>query len=195
MAKDINLLPGEITQERKRKERKKSFNLIAYVFLGACIFISSIFFIYHFFQNRTLQSLISASRGEEQKIKDLRAIEEEAVRLEVKNTALSGILKLQKKYSFLLEMISKSAPTGLKINSLVSSLADDVQVSGVADSYAILSRFLINTIDPEMGGVIFTAADLNSVNLDERVGGARFLMTLYIKKGSLETSALGVNKE
>lgn len=195
MAKDINLLPGEITQERKRKQQKKSFNIIAYIFLGVCVFISTIIFLYHFFQVRTLESLVSASKNEEQKIKDLRAIEEEGLRLEIKNTALGDILKLQKKYSYLLEMISKSAPTGLKINSLVSSVADDVQVSGVADSYAILSRFLINTIDPEMGGEIFTAADLNSVNLDERVGGARFLMTLYIKKGSLEALALSSNKQ
>lgn len=195
MAKDINLLPGEITQERKRKQQKKSFNIIAYIFLGVCVFISTIIFLYHFFQVRTLESLVSASKNEEQKIKDLRAIEEEGLRLEIKNTALGDILKLQKKYSYLLEMISKSAPTGLKINSLVSSIADDVQVSGVADSYAILSRFLINTIDPEMGGEIFTAADLNSVNLDERVGGARFLMTLYIKKGSLEALALSSNKQ
>lgn len=194
MAKDINLLPSEITKERKRKQQKKSFNIIAYIFLGACVLVSGIIFLYHYFQVRTLQSLVSASKNEEQKIKDLRAIEEEGLRLEVKNTALGDILKLQKKYSYLLEMISKSAPTGLKINSLVSSVASDVQVSGVADSYAILSRFLINTIDPEMGGAIFTAADLNSVNLDERVGGARFLMTLYIKKGSLEAPALSAEK-
>ena len=49
MSKDINLLPGEITQERRRKQQKKSFNIIAYIFLGACVLISSIIFLYHFF--------------------------------------------------------------------------------------------------------------------------------------------------
>lgn len=190
MAKDINLLPIEFTNERKRKERKKSLNIFAYIFLGICVFISSIVFLYHFLLTRSLKTLAVTVSKEEQKIKDLKVVEEEGIRLEVKNNALVDILKLQKKYSFLLDTISKSAPAGLKINSLVSSVADDVQVSGVADSYAILSRFLINLIDPEMGGSIFSSADLNSVNLDERVGGARFLMTLYLKKGSLQAVLL-----
>ncbi len=188
MAKDINLLPQDITEERKRRGRRKSVSVAGYIFLGACLALTLIVFVISFVIGRSVSSVNNNLAKEAEKITGNKALEEDAVRLEIKTAALSEIIKAKKSYSRLLDVISRSSPEGFKISSLVASPTGDIQLAGLADSYVILSRFLVNSLDPEQGGVLFSSADLNSVNLDERVGGARFLMTLYLKPNGLSAA-------
>lgn len=183
--KDINLLPRELYVRRRRQEQKKTVNSLSVAFFVISLGLSAAAFLYMFFVSQSVKSVVAAVSQEEQKIANLKLLEEDAQRLEVKSNALYSILKSKKKYSYLLEILSKAAPSGVRVTSLGTAPTGEVQVAGLADSYAILSRFLLNVLDPQIGGVIFAAADLNSVNLDERVGGARFLTTFYLKEGSL----------
>jgi Tfp pilus assembly protein PilN len=183
--RDINLLPKELVVRRRQQEQKKAVNFLAAAFFVVSLGISTAFFLYLFFLSQSTKSVVAAVSKEEQKIANLRLLEEDARRLEVKSSALYSILKSKKKYSYLLEILAKAAPAGVRVTSLVTAPSGEIQVAGLADSYVILSRFLLNILDPQIGGEIFAAADLNSVNLDERVGGARFLTTFYLKEGSL----------
>lgn len=183
--KDINLLPKELVVKRKQQEQKKTINLLAVAFFLVSLVLSFSVFLYSIFLSQSVKGVAAAVNKEEQKVRDLNLLEEDARRLEAKSSALFTILKSKKKYSYLLEVLANSAPAGVRVTSLVTAVTGEVQVSGLADSYVILSRFLLNILDPQIGGVIFSSADLNSVNLDERVGGARFLATLYLKEGSL----------
>lgn len=187
MARDINLLPQDLTDERKRLGRRKHVGVVGYFFLGFCLLLTLIVTAYTFILDRSLSALNKDLTKEADKITSYQALEEDAVRLEIKTEALSDIIITEKSYSLLLDVISRCSPQGFKISSLVASTTGEIQVSGLADSYVILSRFLINSLDPVQGGALFSSADLNSVNLDEKAGGARFLMTLYLKPNSLST--------
>lgn len=189
MAKDINLLPQDITEERKRRGRRKSVSVAGYIFLGGCLLLTLIVFVFSLILGRSVSSLNNALAKETEKITLNKALEVDAARLEIKTGALGEIIKARKSYSRLLDVIARSSPEGFKISSLVAAPTGDIQLAGLADSYVILSRFLVNSLDPAAGGVLFSSADLNSVNLDERVGGARFLMTLYLKPNSLSGMA------
>lgn len=185
--KDINLLPQELVVRRRAQGQKKTISFLSAAFFVVSLGLSALVFLYTFFVSQSVKRVRAAVSQQEQKISNLQLLEEDARRLEVKSNALYSILKSKKKYSYLLEVLSKAAPSGIRITSLVTAPNGEVQVAGLADSYVVLSRFLLNVLDPEIGGVVFGAADLNSVNLDERVGGARFLTTFYLKEGSLWT--------
>lgn len=183
--KDINLLPKELVVKRQRQEQKKLINLLALAFFIFSLLFSLVVLLYTFFTLQSEKKTAAAAAVEEQKVTDLRLLEEDARRLEVKSAALFSILREKKRYSYLLDVLAKATPESVKVSSLATAPGGEVQVAGLADSYLALSHFLLNILDPEIGGVVFSSADLNSVSLDERVGGARFLATFYVKEDSL----------
>lgn len=183
--RDINLLPKEVVVKRKEKAQKKTVNFFATVFFAGCGILSLLVFLYSLFLSQSAKGVLSAVAREEQKINDLRLLEADARRLGVKSDLLSSIFEGKKRYSLLLDVLAQLIPSGVRITSLVTAPTGEVQVAGITDSYVLLSHLLLNILDPQMGGTIFSSVDLNSVSLDERVGGARFLTTLYLKGGSL----------
>ena len=183
---NINLLPTEVVVRREESAKKKSYNLVAVGFFLVSVVLSLIVSLYSLYLTQSLKGLNTLVKKEEGKINDLKILEQDAIRLEDKSSALTEIFNRKKKFSKLLEVLSLMTPEGVKVTSLSSSSTDSLQVSGAADSYINISQFLLNILNPEIGGTVFSGAELNSVNLDERLGGARFLLTLRIKPGSLK---------
>lgn len=187
MAKsNINLLPTELVVKREESAKNKSYNLVAVGFFIVSVLLSLIVSLYSLYLAQSLKGLNSLVKKEETKVNDLKVLEQDAIRLEDKAAALTEIFTRKKKFSKLLEIMSLTTPEGVKITSLSSSSTDSLQVSGAADSYINISQLLLNILNPEIGGLVFSGAELNSVNLDERLGGARFLLTLRLKPGSLK---------
>lgn len=184
--KEINLVPSTAVKEHKAKEFRHTTNLVAFAFIGVLILASVGVTVLSIVTNRQRTAVDEAIKAEQRKITSFGNVESDAARLQRKINSLSSIIGDRSQYSQLLEILSESTPEGVTVVDLVASTSKKVDVSGEAQSYVALARFLLGVLDPEVGGQLFNEADLTSVSLDDKTRKARFVVTLYLREGALD---------
>ncbi len=182
---NINLIPRELKKEFRVREVRKSVNIAGAIILGLSLISAGSLVIAGSMLRRSYNDILAKTKNEEQKIIDMRSLEQDADRLETKINALQNIMKGRKRYSYLLRILSDSTPEGIKVSALTAGLGNDITLAGTADNYITLAKFLLGLIDPDLGGRLFLSVDLSSVSLDERVGLARFLISVKLKEGEM----------
>lgn len=182
---DINLIPTELRDQRKIEEVRKSFNFAGLGVFVILAVVSVAFFGYRIKLSNDLSFGEKSIKREQEKIKDLASIEQDAQRLKVKSDTVSKILKNQNRYSVLLDALAESTPKDVTISNFSTVGENKVGISGSAQSYVSLANFILTSMDPAFGGKIFNGADLTSVSLDEVTGRARFTLVFYLKSGVL----------
>lgn len=186
MRKEINLLPKELKEEKKVQKIRSSLGSLSLIFLilvAGLSFLSSALLV----NLKLRQSGLNKEMAQtSQKIRDLGVVESEAARLENKLSAANKIFEQKKLYSKLLGALSSAAPKEMIILSLSTFGENRVSLTGLAQSYFVLSQFIGALVDPASGGKVFAGADLTSASLDEVSGKIRFSMILYLKSDGLK---------
>lgn len=186
---DINLIPDDLKTQRKSVETKKVADLSSIVLLSLIAFVSVSVSLYNLKLKREVESYEKSVLKEQSQIKDLASLEEDASRLKGKFGAVAIILSKANRYSLLMDIISESTPREVVISNFSTALENRVMLSGNAQSYGDLARFILTILDQNLGGKFFSSVDLTSVNLDELSGRAKFSLVLYLKSSVLNTSA------
>ncbi|MCL5004086.1 MAG: PilN domain-containing protein [Patescibacteria group bacterium] len=183
---EINLLPEELKEIKKKEEVKSSVGNLALAFLGLSVLLSVISSGILIQLKVSEASVKSSITTETQKINDLSSIQNAANRTQLKIAALSTIIGSQKHYSLLLETLAKASPVDISVTSLSTYGDNNVSLSGTSLSYQVLSKFITSLLDPSLGGgKIFSSVDITSASLDTVSGKIRFSITIHVKEGGL----------
>lgn len=184
--KDINLLPLELKEQKKTEKVKTSVGNIFLVSLGISGLIAIASSVILINLKLTGDKQLKETRRAQEQIKDLGVVETESSRLASKILSISRIISAKSKYSVLLSVISEASPGEVTITSLTTFGENKVSVSGTAQSYLVLSKFITSLMDPALGGKLFGNVDLTGASLDEISGKIRFSMVLYLKNDVLK---------
>ena len=182
---DINLIPTELRDQRKVEEVRKTFNFAGLGILIVLAVASLLVFGYRLKLDSDLENNEKLVTREQEKIRDLSGIEQDARRLKAKSEAADKIFQSQNRFSVLLDNLAESTPQDVTVTNFSTIEAGKVGISGNAQSYNSLANFILTALDQNYGGKIFNGADLTSVSLDEVTGRARFAMVFYLKSNVL----------
>ena len=182
---DINLIPTELRDQRKVEEVRKTFNFAGLGILIVLAVASLLVFGYRLKLDSDLENNEKLVTREQEKIRDLSGIEQDARRLKAKSEAADKIFQNQNRFSILLDNLAESTPQDVTVTNFSTIEAGKVGISGNAQSYNSLANFILTALDQNYGGKIFNGADLTSVSLDEVTGRARFAMVFYLKSNVL----------
>jgi len=182
---DINLIPTELRDQRKVEEVRKTFNFAGLGILIVLAVASILVFGYRLKLDADLKNNEKLVTREQEKIRDLSGIEQDARRLKAKSEAADKIFQNQNRFSILLDNLAESTPQDVTVTNFSTIEAGKVGISGNAQSYNSLANFILTALDQNYGGKIFNGADLTSVSLDEVTGRARFAMVFYLKSNVL----------
>lgn len=185
---DINLIPTELQEQRKLEEVRKSFNFAGLGFLVLVVLVSLVFLFYRLKLKNDQDNLERQITREQERIRDLSAIEQDANRLKAKSDIINKIFKSQNRFSTLMDRLSESTPQDVTITNFSTFGDNKVSLSGNSSSYVSLANFITTSLDQSFGGKVFNGADLTSVSLDELTGRAKFTLIFYIKSNVLNKS-------
>lgn len=184
---EIELIPEELEEARKRKGIFATIRLVGFAILGVSVFAVVVLFALKQAQTASLASVNQKIETEESRIAEMSEVEAQVFGIADKSNALADILSDRNYYSTLLEALEDSTPSGLTITALSTSTEEEeIGVTGEVENYSALATFLRNSVDPKKGGVLFTEIALSSVSYDPSEGKAQFTATLTMKKDGLK---------
>lgn len=192
--REIELIPKELEEARKRGKLLRTSRFVGFGFLGLSILVAVLILSVVGAQTVTRNNLRRQISEKEARVSELSAVEEKVVALADKNTALTQIFSGRSYYSILLEALKKSIPSGVKVIGLsasaelssASQAETVVGLSGETLSYTVLATFLRNLVAPEKGGSLFTQAGLTSVTFDPTKGTAQFVVEVTLMESGLK---------
>lgn len=183
---DINLIPEELKNQKKREIQLKGLFKGSLIFLIVSVVISAGFLAYKLFLDKNITTLNSEISSEEQKIVSLKAMESKMVLLGEKLIFIQSVLDSRLEYSTLLKDIGNILPSGVSLTSLAISSSDKATIGGVTSSYALLSEVVRNISENAvLNTSVFDYSEVTSVNLKEETNRIEFSMLVYLKKGAL----------
>ncbi|MFH1566232.1 MAG: PilN domain-containing protein [bacterium] len=183
---DINLIPEELKNQKKREIQLKGLFKGSLIFLIVSVVISAGLLAYKLFLDKNIATLNSEISSEEQKIVSLKAMESKMVLLGEKLIFIQSVLDSRLEYSTLLKDIGNILPSGVSLTSLTISSSDKATIGGVTSSYALLSEVVRNISENAvLDTSVFDYSEVTSVNLKEETNRIEFSMTVYLKKGAL----------
>ncbi|NIT04398.1 hypothetical protein GTO10_05870 [Candidatus Saccharibacteria bacterium] len=187
MPEGIELIPKEIAAAKERQKLVSRVWLIAGLIFLLSGGASAGLFLYKTSLSSRLSSLEQESAQAIQAIAQFSNVEEKALALEAKSTAIPQVLSARSYFSKALSAIETSRPSGVSVTGVSASTAEEsIIINGETPSYSNLSTFLDNLIDEEKGGTLFTQASLTSVNFDPSTGDANFAIEAVMSRGGLE---------
>ena len=174
--REIELIPKELKETKKRSKLIRSTRLVGFGLLGisvlACVIGASVIGSQKVIAGRIQKQIAE----KETRIAELNTIEEKLVLFAHKNSGLARIFGDRRYYSTLLDALKKSIPAGVTVTALATSSASNVVgLSGEINTYTELAAFMRDIIDPEKGGSLFTEISLTSVSFDPTTGLAQFV--------------------
>lgn len=191
MMQDINLIPEELKNQKKKEGRLKKLFIGSMVFLFVSILLSGSLLVYKVALDGSLGDLNSKNAVEEQKIASLKAAESKMSNLGEKLLFIQKVLDLRLGYSFLLKELGSILPSGVYLTNVTASTSTGaaggkVAIGGITSSYAMLSELVKNISDSaSLESSIFDYSEVTSVNLKEEANRIEFSMNVYLKKGAL----------
>lgn len=185
--KEIELIPKEIETAKAREGLSRRFRVASLVFFLISLFAFGGFSAFSLILSTRLNELKQESAAEETQIAQLVEIESKVLGLVNKSAALNQILAQRDHFSISLAAVESSRPSNLRVTGLtVQKDETKTTISGETVSYVTLAAFLQNLVDKDKGGVLFTNAVLNSVNLNSSKGTAEFVIEAGIKKDGMK---------
>ncbi|OGC50117.1 hypothetical protein A2716_01475 [candidate division WWE3 bacterium RIFCSPHIGHO2_01_FULL_40_23] len=184
----IDLIPQEERIKRGKQKAQKAGLIIAFILF----FLSGALSVGLYFYTREVDEKISLAKSsveaKKAKIQDKAAVEISIRNLDAKYKVLSNILHTRLYYSLLLEELSQRIPQSVNVNTLDSSTADTVSLTGTSSDYISLAKFLNSLSDPNLASPsatpkdknMFTNIAINSVTLDPLTAEARFNLTINL---------------
>jgi len=182
---DINLLTREEKQEQVKTKLVKLSSVLS-VFL--LILVGCLSFYYF----SKAQNLKKSIKEEDIKITSMRNSIQEMSDVEVsarnlfqRYNAIEGIFAERIYYSFLLEHFNSKIPIGVTVNSFNFRGQSEIDISGDAENYLLVSQFLRNlneVADPQ----VFTSADLTSVTLNASDRSVKYAIVVSFDVESLK---------
>ncbi|MCG2685801.1 PilN domain-containing protein [Candidatus Parcubacteria bacterium] len=183
MPQDINLMPQEVLKTRRTARGTRAFTVVSIGIFIFCMLGAVAAFGYETFLLRTISNFQNLSQREITEIQSLEPVERAALILEQKSDILTKVFRERSFYSKLLERLSLEVPQDVVITDLAVVNPTQVGVSGEAQSYVALSKFLRALTSSEED--IFDSAVLSSVSLDSQSGKAKFALSVYLVEGAL----------
>ena len=186
---DINLIPEEL-REKKRNERQKEILLRVSIGLFVLsMLLSGGLFVYKYTVRRNISGVSSQISLEEDKLKELKKVEDEMFVLAGKASVVKNVLDSRLYYSKLLENLARILPSGVYLTDVSATSDTKVVVSGVTPSYIVLAQLITNVLeDSKADTSILSYPEITSVDLKEDVGRIDFTMNLFLKKGALKNA-------
>lgn len=182
---DVNLLPEQVKKERKTTKVFHKVTLVSVVIFSLLLLLSLGIFLYSSNLQSNEKKLDSQIKKELTKLESFSFIEELAQKISVRSTQLNQILSTRSNYSILLREISNITPPQISIETLTSDSARKVTISGEAQGYIDLAKFLEAVANSSKEGGKFSSVTLNSVSLDRQTGVAKFSLSIFLEKGAL----------
>ncbi|MEX0587472.1 MAG: hypothetical protein WD940_01280 [Patescibacteria group bacterium] len=187
--REIELIPKEIEAAKTRESLVRKFRLGTIFFFLVSLLAFGGIFAFSWTLSSRLTELEQDAAVEETQIAQFSEIESQVLGLADKSAALNKILAERDYFSIALSATEASRPSNLRVAGLtVQKDKDTVTINGETQTYVILAAFLQNLVDPAKGGVLYTNAVLNSVNLNSSKGTAEFVIEATIKKNGLKVS-------
>lgn len=185
---NIDLIPIEEKVRRsKEKARKIALGLAVFLFIAGGAITG-----YLVYYSNSLDQIINektlAVDEKKKKISDKSALEILVRNLDTKQKSLTDILSKRVYYSKLLEELSSRVPGAVSINSLDSSSPTQLNISGSANDYVALAKFLNSLANPTLStssanskeNNMFKSVAINSVTLDPITANAKFSLSLGV---------------
>jgi len=186
MMQDINLIPEELKNQKKKEGWLKKLFIGSMVFLFVSILLSGSLLVYKVALDGSLGDINSKNAVEEQKIASLKAAESKMSNLGEKLLFIQKVLDLRLGYSFLLKELGNILPSGVYLTNVTAASEDKAAIGGITSSYAMLSELVKNISDnASLESSIFDYSEVTSVNLKEEADRIEFSMNVYLKKGAL----------
>ena len=187
--KEIELIPKEIEAAKARESLVRNFRRIGIGFFLFSLLAFGGIFAFSWSLSTKFSELEQDAATEEAQIAQFAEIESKVLGLTNKSSALRQILTNRDYFSIALAAVSDSRPSNLRVTGITAQTDKNVvTINGETVSYVNLAAFLQNLLDPEKGGVLFTDAVLNSVNLNSAKGTAEFVIEATIKRDGLKVS-------
>jgi len=182
----IELIPKEIEAGKARAAQTRLFQLGAILFFIVAVVISGLLFFYQQILAQDLGTVETEAARQEATIGDLADIETKVVSLQDRAAAIPNIFSERDYFSVSLSALAASKPSGVDMTGLSMQEGErEVTVNGETLNYNLLSQFLNNLTDPNLGGTLFVEAGLTSVNLDPGTGVITFTIEATIKNNGL----------
>lgn len=187
----INLLPLKVAKKQKTVRLVGKANYAGSILFSIFLLVAAGLGGYLFLLGRSLTSLTSQSDLLKVEINARSHLEQISDKLSAKSAALITVFNERQRFSYLLEVFSSVIPQGVTVTEFSTEGEEEkLAVSGTANDYPDLSRFLESAVSPETkGGDVFSQVDLTSVSLDDRTGKARFSVKITLKKDALKEPA------
>lgn len=188
--KEIELIPKEIEAAKARESLVRRFRLAGVIFFLFALLVFGGLFAFSWTLSTQLTELGQDAAVEEAQIAQFAEIESKVLGLTDKSAALTKILTTRDYFSIALSAVSISRPSNLRVTGIITAQTDKnvITINGETPSYVTLANFLQNLVDSKKGGVLFTEAVLNSVNLNNATGKAEFVIEATVKRDGLKVS-------
>jgi Tfp pilus assembly protein PilN len=203
MAQSINLIPQQEKEEQVQVKLVKTSTIFAIILLVIIGGVAGYFFLRTTNLKSELKSEQDRVESLRSEIKGLSSIEIVARNLDTIQKTLEGIFSNKLYYSMLLEELKRRVPDSISVESFTLNSGSTINVSGGADNYLSIAKFINDLTNEKFGGVenitgLFTSVALNSVSLESRSNRANFFINVNfdankLKRVKITTSILPVN--
>jgi|GEM_PF-3702020 len=181
---DFNLMPLEVQEARQKDKHQKTLNKGAlFLFVVATIATVGVVFYEAYLQRKIAQT----EQAIEQERKTLRSFQD--LEVLVRNAAqryntLEVIYGQYPHYSLLLEKLALKVPSGVKVTDLAVISPEQVSLSGEAEGYLVIAKF-VKALSLKEEGTIFAGVTVPRVSFDGQAGLARFSLNISLVQGAL----------
>lgn len=182
---DINLIPQEELQERKKVKVVNTSTIFTVVILVIVLGITG----FLFYKSTNIQSRINSLDSEIESLRNQISaksqIEISARNLDKKYNSLQELMSTRENYSLLLEEMRVRQPDNLSIDSMDIREAK-LNLSGKAENYVSIANFANNLLAEEFSGGnqdlsgLFTSVSLNSITLEKSDNRVKYLIVVEI---------------
>ncbi len=178
-------MPLETQQAQQKEDTQRQFTKISLVILGVFLLLTTSLVLYVWLQNRQIDKIHQAINKETTTVRSLAEIEVLGRTASARLEEIQKILKNNSHYSILLERIAQKVPPGVVVTDLTVIGPDRVSLSGEADGYLVIAKF-VKAVSLGEEGSIFKGVVVPEVKYDGQAGKARFVLDISLQEGALQ---------
>lgn len=185
-ADNVNLVPQEVRVEKKKSTLKRYLNLGSLAFLFITLAVAFSLGSVNLYQKVAINNARSNIIIQQKLLNSQLSVLQMVKDTEGRVVAVKSLLEGKQRYSKLLQILPTILPQGSEIKQFSTSpnkVQAVINATGVVD----VAKFLKVVLDPAVGGNLFSAVELQSVQVDPRTKRCDFSITLTLKEGSLVT--------
>jgi len=182
----INLLPQELTAEKKQHQKANAVVRLCVIVLVLIIVAAGIVLSFRFAQNAQLGKTQSQINDTKQQINTPENSQREGlvVTLDSRLDSLNQINSLSYPAQYSFTMLSKMLPTNVAVVSFAVDKKGKSQVQIKTPDTASLTQFLNNLMDPGQNNQKITSASVVGISTDNKTGQYNVSLELVFAGGA-----------